>query len=256
MGVDIDVDVEKDTLTEIWQSGKGRWVATGPGRSTFSNVWIGRLDEVSTATIPQNLHLRTLDARDSVKIHFTGMSKLALGPGAIDPKLIGEPIVTTRLQSCLKLGPLMELPVALVPTESAVLTAWSVLGECESDADVQGPEEMYSALFAAQTLFGELETAFFEPREVHRFLLKHPFLIHIVSNSITYVREIFGEDTPIELEVVKDPEGMDEEMLFAYISVTGSPSEAMELMDKLDDEFYLAQSPQVQELFNFNVRFT
>ena len=97
-------------------------------------------------------------------------------------------------------------------------------------------------------------STFRRPAEVRRFLETHFFLFDLIPEALSRARRIFGPNTKVELEVVKDPEGDNPEILFAYIVTSLPVNDALGLIDKLDDEWFLDQSDKVQDTFNLNLK--
>lgn len=95
--------------------------------------------------------------------------------------------------------------------------------------------------------------SFHNTATVRCFLHNHPQLIQVLLKARFHLRKHFGP-AQIILKVVSDPE-VEWEQLFAYIC-TGLPvNEAQARLDKLDEEWFLDQIDQVDDLFNFNLEF-
>lgn len=100
-----------------------------------------------------------------------------------------------------------------------------------------------------------VSAAFRQPDRVRHFLKNHPVLVDLLPEAFEKARQIFGIETPIELEVISDPEGIGPETLFAYIVTSLPTDDALSLMDRLDDQWYLSQPLEILEVFNFNLHF-
>jgi hypothetical protein len=88
---------------------------------------------------------------------------------------------------------------------------------------------------------------------VERFLDRHPQLIDLLIEAHAHVVKHFGPDVHVVLEVVVDPESDIGEQLFAYISTTLTPGEALDRLDRVDEEWFLNQLDVAGGLFNFNL---
>jgi len=90
---------------------------------------------------------------------------------------------------------------------------------------------------------------------VRHFLRANPQLIHVLLEAHFHLREHFGPNSQVVLEVVSDPEAKDQEQLFAYIRTSLPVDEALAGLDRLDEEWFLGQLDQVGGLLNFNLEF-
>lgn len=88
---------------------------------------------------------------------------------------------------------------------------------------------------------------------VRRFLGAHPHLIEIILEAYPYLVKHFGPNPQVMLEVVRDPEAERPEQLFAYILTSLDADEALDRLDRLDEEWFLDQSDRVGDFFNFNL---
>lgn len=91
------------------------------------------------------------------------------------------------------------------------------------------------------------------PDQIRRFLKNHPVLLELLPEAFSHAWRVFGSETPLELEVVTDPEGAESKVLFAYMITSLAPAEALDLMDKLDYQWYLSQPSEILEIFSFNL---
>lgn len=89
---------------------------------------------------------------------------------------------------------------------------------------------------------------------VQRFLRAHPQLTRVLLEARTYLQKHFP-DPQVVLEVVPDPEAEGWNQLFAYILTRLPVDEAQAQLDKLDEEWFLDQPEQVDNLFNFSLEF-
>ena len=91
---------------------------------------------------------------------------------------------------------------------------------------------------------------FENPPDVRRFLWKYKFLIEILFEAQKKIIEIFGNDITLYLELHHDPEEEWNE-LFIVIKTNYSPEEAIELENKLFEEWFIKISEKVKGRLNF-----
>jgi len=84
------------------------------------------------------------------------------------------------------------------------------------------------------------------------FLLRHKFLIPILSQAPEHIRDIFGYGTKLSLDLDRDPEGKFEE-LFVVVKTMGSTEEAIDLLGKLDEAWFLKVLPKTRNQLNITV---
>lgn len=90
---------------------------------------------------------------------------------------------------------------------------------------------------------------------IRRFLHIHPRLIDVLLEARAHLQEHFGPDPQVVLQVVEDPEAENWSQLFAYILTDLPVDEAQARLEKLDEEWFLNQLYQVNNLFDFNLEF-
>ena len=84
---------------------------------------------------------------------------------------------------------------------------------------------------------------FTNPAEAERFLLAHGELIPYLFEIDKQIKRVFGESiVDVCLEHASDPEE-DYEGLFVIVKTHLSPEEALDLLDKFDDEWFLDYVP-------------
>lgn len=88
---------------------------------------------------------------------------------------------------------------------------------------------------------------------VRHFLLCHPHLIDLLFEAYPHLARCFGPNPQVALEVVQDPEVADWTQLVAYILTSLPVNQALDRLDRFDDEWFLDQVDQVDDLFNFNL---
>jgi len=91
------------------------------------------------------------------------------------------------------------------------------------------------------------------PDELRELMHRYEELNAILPEGIAQARRVFGEQTQLELEVVSDPEADEGDTLFAYIVSDLDVQDALNLMDRLDAEWYLSLPAAVLDIFNFNL---
>jgi hypothetical protein len=108
-----------------------------------------------------------------------------------------------------------------------------------------GPKRAGVELLASPTL-EDLRTryTFRRPAEVEGFLNAYPHRIPVLIEAAEVIPRYFGPDAPLVLEVVSDPE--DEDLLselFALVQIDLDPNDALDRLDRLDDEWWTDRSP-------------
>jgi hypothetical protein len=88
---------------------------------------------------------------------------------------------------------------------------------------------------------------FREANEVRSFLKENPFLIPLLQEARMHIKRYFP-DSDVVLEVVTDPEIMGEKDLVAFIVVELTADEACDILDRLDEEWWLDASDRAQDL--------
>ncbi len=119
------------------------------------------------------------------------------------------------------------------PAETA-----AVLPERQTDAD------FLSSLYA-----------FNNDGEIRRFLQKHDQLRQHLVEAHQQIKKIFRENAvQVSLEYAYDPEE-DFEGLFAIVKTDLSPEQSLDLLDRLDDEWFLDRvSNEIGNFFAVTVR--
>src|SRR5689334_17191798 len=104
-----------------------------------------------------------------------------------------------------------------------------------------------------ESLLGTLYT-FKEPREVHAFLQKYPFLLPFLVEAHANIQRYFPS-SPVTLKAVTDPEDAGNSQLVAYISTGEDPGDVFEKLQQLDAQWWLAAMDRAQGKFHVNVAF-
>jgi hypothetical protein len=80
---------------------------------------------------------------------------------------------------------------------------------------------------------------FRRPVEVKGFLAAHPFLVPLLVEAYGKIAAYFEPQPEVVLEVVTDPEADDDRRLFVFIQTSLLPEEALDRLDRLDDDWWL-----------------
>lgn len=92
--------------------------------------------------------------------------------------------------------------------------------------------------------------------EVTRYLHKHPVLIPLLVQAEEVIPRYFDVDVPVVLEVVFDPECYDPEgELFASIQIPETVDDALDRLDRFDDEWWLRVSPNAPDTLVFDIEY-
>lgn len=84
-----------------------------------------------------------------------------------------------------------------------------------------------------------------DKREVTFFIKRNPSLIHILTQARTEIKKYFPE-SQLFLELISDPDGVDPDQLFLYISTDLSPREARPILKQFDNDWWLAALERAQ----------
>ena len=93
-----------------------------------------------------------------------------------------------------------------------------------------------------------------KPAEVSRFLKEHPYLTPFLSEAYSHIRKYF-QSSKLFLEVVADPEAIDEEQLVVFIAVNHDPDEASEALNRLDRDWWLDAMERAQDKLTITLEF-
>lgn len=86
--------------------------------------------------------------------------------------------------------------------------------------------------------------AFRRPAEVEAFLNAYPDRIPVLIEAAEVIPRYFGADAPLVLEVFIDPEDSDPAPeLFALVRTHLATPDALDRLDRLDDEWWTRRSP-------------
>jgi len=90
---------------------------------------------------------------------------------------------------------------------------------------------------------------------VKSFLEKNVFLTPLLLEANGKIRKYFGMTSHIALEVSEDPENGKYEELWARIQTNLSPADALPLLTKFDDEWWLEASVDSNNLLNIKLEY-
>jgi hypothetical protein len=123
--------------------------------------------------------------------------------------------------------------------------------------DISPPAETVAVLPQRQNDADFLSSlyAFNNDSEIRKFLQRHDQLNQHLVEAHQQIKKIFRENAvQVCLEYANDPEE-DFEGLFAIVKTDLSPERALDLLDRLDDEWFLEHvSPEIGNWFAVKVR--
>lgn len=96
--------------------------------------------------------------------------------------------------------------------------------------------------FELQVWWVEQLYTFRRPEEVSWFLQAHPFLIPLLFEAYAQIANHFGSYPLVFLEVITDPEAIDDRQLAAFIRTDLDPTEALASLDRFDRSWWLEAS--------------
>ena len=94
-----------------------------------------------------------------------------------------------------------------------------------------------------------------ERQNVYDYLQQNTFLIDLLFETHQQVKQFFGEEAYVKLELLTDPESTNGTKLFAVILTSLSSDEAIRLQEKLNDEWWLDNLERAKCLFNIDVEY-
>ena len=98
---------------------------------------------------------------------------------------------------------------------------------------------------AALRSLGQLYT-FRRPKEVSQFVDTHPFLVSLLVEAHGKIAQHFGPSPEVILEVVTDPEASGDRELVAFIRTNLPPEEALDQLERFDEDWWLEASHNAQ----------
>ena len=91
------------------------------------------------------------------------------------------------------------------------------------------------------------------PEEVSEFLEEHGYLIDVLSDLRGKLRDYFDEQ--VALELTTEPDDAYARELFARIMTRMPPSQALELLDKFDDDWWLDAASRARGDLNVTLEY-
>lgn len=122
--------------------------------------------------------------------------------------------------------------------------------------DVRGfPRESLSTFYSLEKNMRLLQGFYLlrEPDILVNFLREHSYLVEILLEGFFKIGDVFGPTPSLELELHIDPEENYEEV-FALIRTYQAPEEALRLLNKLDEEWFLNVIGRTKGKLNFALR--
>ncbi len=95
---------------------------------------------------------------------------------------------------------------------------------------------------------------FRKPIEVSHFLAMNPFLIPLLGEAYTHIKKFFPS-SKLFVEVVADPEEIDEQQLVVFIAANHDPDEASEALDQFDKDWWLDAMDRAQDKLCITLEF-
>lgn len=96
---------------------------------------------------------------------------------------------------------------------------------------------------------------FRESGAVAAFLDEHPFLLELLTEARERIREHFGQDSTVSLEVLADPEAQENRELVAYVQTRLAPNDAWECLRCLDQSWWLGACSRARGLLTIHVEY-
>lgn len=91
--------------------------------------------------------------------------------------------------------------------------------------------------------------------EVMNFAVNNSSLLQPLHEAYNQIRNYFGESVQAVLEVVTDPEFVEDQELVIFIHTDLAPEEAFERLEQIDDEWWLDVPSNVREKLCIDVEF-
>jgi hypothetical protein len=95
---------------------------------------------------------------------------------------------------------------------------------------------------------------FRDVNDVTSFLEENSFLVPLLQEAYTHIKRHFP-DSDVVLEVVTDPEIMDEKALVAFIVVKQTAKEASQALNRLDKEWWLNALERAEDKLHITLEF-
>ena len=95
----------------------------------------------------------------------------------------------------------------------------------------------------------------FADGDVAQFLKQNAFLVELLNEAIAKIKECFGPDTTVRVELTRESDSENHCEVFARITTTLKPKEALRILDRFDEEWWFDTSPRAKCLLNFALRY-
>jgi hypothetical protein len=91
--------------------------------------------------------------------------------------------------------------------------------------------------------------------EVMSFIEDHPLLVPLLEEAYINIVRYFGPYPHVFLEVISDPEATNDRQLFAFIGTHLSPDQALNSLERFDEEWWLDVLDQAQGKLCIDIEF-
>jgi len=153
------------------------------------------------------------------------------------------PLLVNRFESRVEVNQLLGYSLEIsIPTEQAP-------GGIE---EINGEFEQETSLFCVSRRLEEFYI-FEDTKEIAVFVGAHIFLKDILLEAPKWIESIFGKSVEMHLELHRDPEE-NFEGLFIVIKTNLSPEDSLNLLDRLDEEWWLHVDDDVSNILEIMVR--
>jgi hypothetical protein len=150
--------------------------------------------------------------------------------------------------------PLESVRIPATMTNWPVCTATFFLEPSEMIQKWQGPGVSVVSLPPAVVRCLERLYIFRDREEVLWFLERYPFLVSLLLEAYEEIWNYFPY-SQVSLEVISDPEALDEYQLLASISTSLAPDEAIDKLEQFDESWWLDALDRVQSKLCIDVEF-
>lgn len=93
------------------------------------------------------------------------------------------------------------------------------------------------------------------PNEVRQFLEAHPFLVSLLKEARERIDDYFGSRNDVVLEVIIEPDALDDHELFAFVQTDLPHKDALARLERLDEDWWLDASDRAQGKLCIHVEF-
>ena len=94
----------------------------------------------------------------------------------------------------------------------------------------------------------------FTATEVARFLTQNSILVGLLNEAVPKLREHFGADARVQLEIFRDPDNGADAEVFARISTDRPSEDALDALERFDEDWWFEASPRAKCRLNFALR--